>query len=175
MPSKPIRTTETKHKNRIYLAIAALTLVILLVTLATAGKQQTLRCDRLATGEVDCVVKQSILSLITLNEKSIPNAQAISLGQQCPGLECTYRLEMNANDGLVPVNERYTSNYDQQIKIKNEVNNFFKDTTSSFVIMKEETNPYLITAVVLVVMLIWVYLGYLIWQANHPGTEDLEK
>jgi hypothetical protein len=41
--------------------------------------------------------------------------------------------------------------------------------------MKEETNPYLITAVVLVVMLIWVYLGYLIWQANHPGTEDLEK
>jgi hypothetical protein len=175
MPSKPIRTTETKHKNRIYHAIAALTLVILLVTLATAGKQQTLRCDRLATGEVDCVVKQSILSLITLNEKSIPNAQAISLGQQCPGLECTYRLEMNANDGLVPVNERYTSNYDQQIKIKNEVNNFFKDTTSSFVIMKEETNPYLITAVVLVVVLIWVYLGYLIWQANHPGTEDLEK
>ncbi len=175
MPSKAIRATETKHKTRIYLAIAALTLVILLVTLATAGKQQTLRCDRLATGEVDCVVKHSILGVITLNEKSMPNAQAISIGQQCPGLECTYRLEIYANQELVPVNEKYTSNYDQQIKIKNEVNNFFKDKTSSFVMMKEETNPYLITAVVLVVVLIWGYLGYLIWQAYHPGSQELEK
>jgi hypothetical protein len=76
---------------------------------------------------------------------------------------------------LVPVNEEYTSNYDQQIKIKKEVNNFFNDKTSSFVIMKEETNPYLITAVVLVVVLIWVYLGYLIWQAYHPGSQEPEK
>jgi hypothetical protein len=175
MPSKAIRATETKHKTRIYLAIAALTLLILLVTLATAGKQQTLRCDRLATGEVDCVVKRSILGMITLNEKSIPGVQAISMGQQCPDIECTYRLELYASQGLVPVNEEYTSNYDQQIKIKKEVNNFFNDKTSSFVIMKEETNPYLITAVVLVVVLIWVYLGYLIWQAYHPGSQEPEK
>jgi hypothetical protein len=37
MPSKAIRTAEVKRKTRIYLGLGALTLLILLVTLATAG------------------------------------------------------------------------------------------------------------------------------------------
>ena len=172
MPSKAIRSAKSKRKTRIYLAIAALTLLILLVTLATAGREQTLRCDRLASSEVDCVVKLSILGAITLDEKSIPGAQAISIGRQCPDVKCTYRLEIYAIQGLVPLNEQYTSNYERQLKIKNEINDFFRDKARSFVMMKEQTNPYLITAVVVAALLIWLYLGYLIWQANHPGKEE---
>jgi hypothetical protein len=147
-------------------------LLILLVTLATAGRERTLRCDRLASGEVDCVVKLSILGAITLDEKSIPGAQAISIGQQCPDVKCTYRLQIYANQGLVPVNEQNTSNYERQLKIKDEINAFFMDEARSFVMMKEQTNPYLIIAVVVAALLIWLYLGYLIWQANHPGKEE---
>jgi|GEM_PF-5795488 len=172
MPSRAVRTAETKRTTNIYLAIAALTLLILLVTLASAGRQQTLRCDRLASGEVDCVVKLSILGAITLDEKTIPGAQAITIGQQCPDVKCSYRLEVYATQGLVPVNEQYTSNYARQLSIKNEINEFFKDETRSFVMLKEETNLYLIFAVIVVVLLIWLYLGYLIWQANHPGTQE---
>jgi hypothetical protein len=171
MPSKAIRTAEVNRKIRIYLGIGALTLIILLVTLATAGRQQSLRCDRLASGEVDCVVQKSILGVITLNKKTIPGGQAISIGQQCVDVDCNYRLEIYATQGMVPVNEKYTSNYNQQLKIKEEINNFFKDKTSSFVVMKEETNPYLIAAVVAVFLIIWAYLGYLIWQVQHSSSQ----
>ncbi|OGN88710.1 MAG: hypothetical protein A2Y88_13735 [Chloroflexi bacterium RBG_13_48_10] len=172
MPSKAVRTAEAKRKTRIYLAIGALTLLILLVTLATAGRQKTLRCDRQAAEEVDCVVKQSILGAITLNEKTIPGAQAISIGQQCPDVECTYRLQIYGAQGLVPVDEKYTSDYERQLRIKEEINNFFTDKSSPYVLMEEKTNPYLLAAVVAVFLLIWAYLGYLIWQAYHQDSPE---
>jgi hypothetical protein len=172
MPSRAIRNAETKRKIRIYLALGAVTLIILLVTLGTAGREQTVRCDRLDTGEVDCVVRTSILGVITLNSKTTAGVQAISIGQQCVDVDCKYRLEMYATQGMVPVNEKYTSNFDQLVSLKNQMNNFFKDTTSTFVELKEETNPILLGGVVLVFLIIWGYLGYLIWLAQHPGEEE---
>ena len=171
MPSRAIRTVEAKRKIRTYLAIGAVTLIILLVTLGTAGREQTVRCDRLDTGEVDCVVRTSILGVITLNSTTTAGVQAISIGQQCVDLNCNYRLEMYATQGLIPVNEKYTSNYDQLVSLKNQMNNFFKDTSSAFVEMKEETNPVLLLGVVLVFLIIWGYLGYLLWQVQHPSEE----
>jgi hypothetical protein len=172
MPSRAIRNAETKRKIRIYLAIGAVTLIILLVTLGTAGREQTVRCDRLDTGEVDCVVRTSILGVITLNSKTTAGVQAISIGQQCVDVDCKYRLEMYATQGMVPVNEKYTSNFDQLVSLKNQMNNFFKDSTSAFVELKEETNPILLGGVVLVFLIIWGYLGYLIWLAQHPGEDE---
>jgi hypothetical protein len=172
MPSRAIRNAETKRKIRIYLALGAVTLIILLVTLGTAGREQTVRCDRLDTGEVDCVVRTSILGVITLNSKTTAGVQAISIGQQCVDVDCKYRLEMYATQGMVPVNEKYTSNFDQLVSLKNQMNNFFKDSTSAFVELKEETNPILLGGVVLVFLIIWGYLGYLIWLAQHPGEDE---
>ena len=172
MPSKAIKTAEAKRKTRIYLALAALTLVVLLATLSVAGKQQTLRCDRHASGDVDCLVKNSILGVIALGEKTIPGAKAASVGQQCPDVACTYRIEIYANQGLIPLKEKYTSNYEQILQIKEQINNFFKDKTSTYVEVREATNPYLIGAVMLAGLLIWIYLGYLIWQAYHPTAEE---
>ncbi|MFZ0535069.1 MAG: hypothetical protein WAM09_18015 [Anaerolineales bacterium] len=172
MPSRPIRTVEVNRKIRTYIAIGAVTLIVLLVTLVTAGKEQIFRCDRLATGEVDCVVRQSILGVIALNSKTTSGVQAVSMGQQCVDVDCNYRLEMYATQGLVPVNEKYTPNFDQLTAIREQINNFFKDTSSSYVQMKEETNPVLMVAVVVVFLVIWVYLGYLIWQVQHPSPEE---
>jgi hypothetical protein len=172
MPSRAIRNAEIKRKIRIYLALGAVTLIILLVTLGTAGREQTVRCDRLDTGEVDCVVRTSILGVITLNSKTTAGVQAISIGQQCVDVDCKYRLEMYATQGMVPVNEKYTSNFDQLVSLKNQMNNFFKDTTSAFVELKEETNPILLGGVVLVFLIIWGYLGYLIWLAQHLGEDE---
>jgi hypothetical protein len=175
MPSRAIRTAETKRKIRLYLTLGAVTLIILLVTLGTAGREQTVRCERLDTGEVDCVVRTSILGVITLDSKTTAGVQAISIGQQCVDVDCKYRLEMFATQGLVPVNEKYTSNYEQLVSLKNQMNSFFKDTTSAFVELKEETNPILISGVVLVFLLIWGYLGYLIWQAQHPAEDEQNR
>jgi len=172
MPSRAIRTAEFNRKIRTYLVMGAVTLIILLVTLVTAGREQTLRCDRLASGEVDCVVRQTILGVITLSEKTIAGAQAVSIGQQCVEVDCNYRLEVYAIQGLVPVNEKYTSNYDQLQKIKDDFNSFFTEKSSSYVQMKEETNPILMLAVVVVFLLIWIYLGYLIWQVQHPSSQE---
>ncbi len=167
MPSRPVRTAEANRKIGIYLALSAVTLVVLLITLATAGQELTLRCNRLDTGEVDCTARKSILGIITLSSKTIGGVQAVSLGQQCVDVDCKYRLEMYSTQGLVPVNEQYTTNYDQQIKLKDQINNFFKDKTSTFVEMREETNPILIMGVVVVAVLIWAYLAYLARQARH--------
>jgi hypothetical protein len=171
MPSKSIRTAESRRKSYVYIGIGAIALVILLVTLAAAGQQQSFRCDRLATGEVDCKVIDSILGLIVLKEKTIPGAQAISIGQQCVDVNCNYRLEVYATQGLIPVREKYTANYDQLVELKNQLNQFFSDKTRNFVAMKEETNPLLIGGVVAVVIVIWAFLGYLIWLAYHPTEE----
>ena len=172
MPSRAIRTAEAKRKIRIYIAIGVVVLLILLITLSTAGKQQSLRCDRLETGEVDCVVRESILGVILLNEKTIAGAQAVSIGQQCVEADCSYRLEIYTAQGLVPIKEDYTTNYDQQIDLKEELNEFFLDTNRSFVGMKEETNPALIGAVVAACVLVLAYLVYLTWQAMHPNKDE---
>jgi hypothetical protein len=172
MPSKPIRSAEARRKTRIYIAIGAVSLVILIVTLAVAGKQQNLRCDRLASGEVDCVIRDSILGLITLNEKTIVGSQAISLGQQCVDVNCNYRLEIYATQGLVPITEKYTSNYDQLLALKDQLNEFFIDSTRNSVGMKEETSSIFIFGVIATVLIIWIFLGYLIWQAQHPSEEE---
>ena len=169
MPSRAIRTSETNRKIRTYLGVGVLTLIILLVTLATAGREESLRCTRLESEAVDCVVRQSILGVITLKEKTIAGVQAVSLGQQCVEVDCNYRLELYAIQGLVPVNEKYTSNFEQLTEIKNQLNDFFVNKTSPFVQMKEQTKPILIGGVVVVVLVIWVYLGYLIWQAQHSS------
>jgi hypothetical protein len=172
MPSKPIRTAETKRKIRIYISIGVVTLIILIVTLATAGRQKSMRCDRLASGEVDCVLRESILGVIILNEKTIAGSQAVSIGQECVDITCKYRLEIYATQGLVPMNEKYSSNYDQLLVVKDQLNEFFSDKTRSFVGLKEETNPYLILAVVAVVIIIWAYLGYLTWRELHPEKDE---
>ncbi len=172
MPSRPIRTAEVNRKLRIYIAIGVVTLIILLVTLATAGKEQIFRCDRLGSGEVDCVVKQSILGVITLSSKSTAGVQALSIGQQCIDVDCKYRLEMYATQGLVPVSDAYTSNYNQQINIKNQFNDFFTNKNSLYVQMNIETNPILLVGVAAVFVIIWAYIGYLTWQAQHPRLEE---
>ncbi len=171
MPSRNIRTAEVTRKLRIYIAIGVVTLIILLGTLTTAGKEQIFRCDRLGSGEVDCVVKQSILGVITLSSKSTAGVQALSLGQQCIDVDCKYRLEMYATQGLVPVSETYTSNYNQLINIKNQFNEFFTNKSSQYVQMNVETNPILLAGVLAVFVIIWGYLGYLIWQMQHPRLE----
>jgi hypothetical protein len=172
MPSKPIRTVEVRRKVRTYLFIGIAAFAILIITLATAGRQQNLRCERLDSGEVDCIARESILGVINLSQKSIPGAQAVSIGQQCVDVVCKYRLEVYATQGLVPINEKYTSNYNQVLNIKNQINEFFSDKTRSFVGMKEETNPLLIMAVAAVVVLIWAYLGFLVWEVQHPRVEE---
>jgi hypothetical protein len=172
MPSRAIRNAEANRKIRIYIGIGFVTLIILIITLATAGKEQIFRCDRLITGEVDCTVKQSILGVITLNSKTTAGVQAISMGQQCVDVDCKYRLEMYATQGLVPVSDTYSSNFEQLVNIKNQFNNFFTNSNSSYVQMNAETNPVLIVGVVAVFLLIWGYLGYLIWQVQHPKLKE---
>jgi hypothetical protein len=172
MPSRAVQNAESKRKIRTYLGIGLLTLIILLVTLATAGREESLRCTRLESEAVDCVVRQSILGVITLNERTIAGVQAVSMGQQCVDVDCNYRLELYAIEGLVPVNEKYTTNFEQLTEIKDQLNDFFVNKTSSFVEMKEQTKPILIGGVVVVFLVIWVYLGYLIWKAQHPNEDE---
>jgi len=172
MPSRSIRTAESKRKIRIYIAIGVVVLLILLITLYTAGKQQNLQCERHESDVVDCGVRESILGVITLNEKVIQGAEAISIGQQCVDENCSYRLEIYTPQGLIPIKEKYTSNFQQQVELKDQLNEFFMDKSRSLVGMKEETNPALIGAVVLVCVLVLAYLGYLTWQVMHPNKDD---
>ncbi len=172
MPSRAIRTAEATRKIRFYIVIGLATLLILVVTLITAGREQIFRCDRLITGVVDCSVKQRLLGVITLDTKTTAGVQAISMGQQCVDVNCKYRLEMYATQGLVPVSDTYTNNYEQLVNIREQFNNFFTNKTSSYVQMNVETNPILIVGVLAVFVLIWGYLGFLIWQVQHPKLEE---
>lgn len=172
MPSRAILTAEANRKIRIYVVIGVAILLILLATLATAGREQIFRCDRLSTGEIDCVVKHSILGVITLDSKTTSGVQAISLGQQCVDVNCKYRLEMYATQGLVPVNEKYSSDFVQIQNLKNQINKFFTDNSSSYVQVNEATKPILIVGVVVVGMLILGYLGYLVWMVQHPSMQE---
>jgi len=168
MPSKVIQTVEDKRKIRLYWAIGALTLIILLATLAIAGQERILRCDRSSTGEVNCTVKQSILGVITLNSTVSTGVRAITIGEQCAGADCKYRLEMYTAQGVIPVDDKYSSNYNQLLDAFSKFNTFFTNTSNLNMQMNIKTNPILIVGVAAVCVLIWVYLGYLIWQVNRP-------
>jgi hypothetical protein len=82
-------------------------------------------------------------------------------------------LEIYATQGLIQIKENYTSNFKQQVELKDQLNEFFSDKSRSFVGMKEETNPALIGAVVLVCVLVLAYLVYLTWQVLHPGKDEI--
>jgi len=172
MPRNVIQTEADKRKVRIYFAISMVTLVILLATLAIAGQERILRCERSNTGEVDCKVTQSILGVITLNSKSTAGVRAITIGEQCTGADCKFRLEMYAGQEVIPVDNNYTSNYSQLLDAFTKFNTFFTDTNNLNMQMNVKTNPILILGVAAVCVLIWVYLGYLTWQVKHPRPEE---
>ncbi len=172
MPRKVIQTEADKRKIKIYFAIGMVTLVILLATLAIAGQEQILRCERSNTGEVDCKVTQSILGVITLNSKSTTGVRAITIGEQCTGANCKFRLEMYAGQEVIPVDDKYTSNYSQLLDAFSKFNTFFTDTNNSTMQMNVETNPILIIGVAAVCVLIWAYLGYLSWEVKHPQPKE---
>jgi hypothetical protein len=172
MSSRPIQNVGANRKIWGYIALGMVTLLILLATLAVGGRQQILRCDRLNTGEVDCVFKHSILGLITLDSKTIPGVLTMSIGQQCLDADCKYRLEMSTAQGVVPVTEQYTSNNNQLHSINAQFTDFFKTTGSKSVQVAVETLPILMVAVLVVFLLIWGYLGYLIWQVSHSRQEE---
>lgn len=171
MPSRAIRTAEANRNIRNYVLLGILTLIILVITMVTAGRQQTLRCERQESGMVDCVVRTSILGVIPLDEKTIAGAQAVSLGQQCVEVDCKYRLEIYAIQGLVPVDEKYSDNYDQMKAVRSQLNEFFRETERSFVGVKEQTHPTLIIGVVVMAVIIWAYLGYLTWRPRSPSQD----
>ena len=171
MPSRIIRSAEANRKVWVYSAIVVVTLVILLATLAIAGRVQIFRCDRENGGNVNCVWKQSILGIITLNSKTTSGVNAISIGEQCAEANCKYRLEMYTPQGVIPVIDNYTSNYGQVLDTFTKFNTFFTDTSNSNMQIKEETRPILIIGLAVVCVLIWVYLGYLIWQVRHSRVE----
>jgi len=78
---------------------------------------------------------------------------------------------MYTPQGVIPVIDNYTSNYGQVLDTFTKFNTFFTDTSNSNMQIKEETRPILIIGLAVVCVLIWVYLGYLIWQVRHSRVE----
>ena len=164
----PGKTDEGKRKIRNYLIIGAVSLIILLATLGIAGHEQILRCERTASGAAKCVVKQSILGVITLSSQTATGAKSITIGENCTNSDCKYRLELYADQGTVVVGD-YTSNYNQLLDSFSKFNTFFTDTNNTNMQLSQQTAPILLAGIGAVFVVIWGYIGFLIWQVNHPS------
>jgi hypothetical protein len=164
----PGKTEEGKRKIRNYLIIGGFSLIILLATMGIAGHEQILRCDRPTNGAAECVVKQSILGVITLGSQTATGAKAITIGENCVNSDCKYRLELYADKGTVAVGD-YTSNYNQLLDSFSRFNTFFTDTKNTNMQLSQQTNPILLAGIGAVFVVIWGYIGFLIWQVNHPS------
>jgi len=156
-----------KRKIWVYACLGIIVLLILLTTLAIAGQEQILRCERSNNGNPSCLIQKNILGLIVLRSRTTEGVRAISIGQNCVGSDCKFRLELYSDQGIVPVSDSYTSNYNQLLDAFNRFNTFFSNTSNTNMQLKMETNPILIVGISAVSVLIWIFLGYLGLQAKR--------
>ncbi|MFO7678786.1 MAG: hypothetical protein R6X34_01935 [Chloroflexota bacterium] len=89
-----------------------------------------LSCTRLEPSELTCKRTIKLFGLVRLREEDLPTLQSASLSESCDEDGCSYRVELETTEGVVPLAGYYTGGigaYDQQTKKVNGINVFLED------------------------------------------------
>ena len=73
------------------------------------GQQTTLNCLWVEPMQIECNMKKSWLGLVPLGEESVRGLEGAMVDESCDEDGCTYRVELDTADGIVPLTSFYLS------------------------------------------------------------------
>ncbi|HSM54859.1 MAG TPA: hypothetical protein VK879_01790 [Candidatus Sulfomarinibacteraceae bacterium] len=99
-----------------------------LLALYVFGQQYTLSCSRLEMENPDCVREARWLGLIQTGERTIESLSGASVGESCDEDGCTYRVNLHAAEGQVPLSGFYSSGRSEKERQAQRINDFVAET-----------------------------------------------
>ena len=116
---------------------------LLFFTLTTGyfvGYTTDLACERPEPTTLHCVRQRKLFGLFPLSETSVPTIQFAFVSQSCDHNNiCTYRVELDTVDGIIPLAPLYIPNFNQQANSVARINNFLDN--SQWTQFDLDTNP----------------------------------
>jgi hypothetical protein len=103
------------------------------------GQQTTLNCLWLEPMQIECNMKKNWLGLVPLSEETIRGLEGAMVGKSCDEDGCTYRVELNTADGVVPLTAFYSSGYKSKQEMADRIAAFVQEPTQDPLLVKANT------------------------------------
>lgn len=88
------------------------------------GQTYTLSCQRLEMENPTCVREARWMGRIQIGERTIEGLSGASVGESCDDDGCTYRVNLHAEEGQVPLTGYFSSGRDEKERTAQRINDF---------------------------------------------------
>jgi hypothetical protein len=140
-------------------------LVVILVYLYLTAQSYVIDCTKDDNAMVNCTLSDTVMGIVTLNERTITGMPAAAVNKLCEGTVCKYRLELYDNQGIAhPVEEEFTANDVVKERLAKMLNQFVITADKQEILLKEQVNWLVF---MLPVVAIGAFVLYLL-NANRP-------
>lgn len=130
----------------------------LLFFFAIVGQSAKLTCERTHSNRaVNCLKEAHFFWVISLGTTSIADVQEARLvGGYDDDYGATYRVELLAGQGVIPLNSVYTSGFGTKDDIVNQINDYVQNPTEDSLVV---TDPGLLNFE----NFVWAAIGLMVW------------
>ena len=100
------------------------------------GQQTTLNCLWVEPMQIECNMKKSWLGLVPLGEESVRGLEGAMVDESCDEDGCTYRVELDTADGIVPLTSFYSSGSKSKQKTADRITAFVQEPMQDSLLVK---------------------------------------
>jgi len=94
------------------------------------GQDGFLTCTRVESSQVQCLQETKWLGIVPLGEKEIQNLTGARVVENCDDDGCTYRVELDTDQGRVALTSYYSSGEKAKREIADQINTFIQNPRS---------------------------------------------
>ena len=142
MPQK--KETESQDPRRsltVLLVQIVLLVAAILVYLYFTSQIWVVDCKKDDAGMINCSVRSTVLGVLKLQERTVTGMAAATVGDDCQGAACKYRIELYDNQGVShPVEEQYTPDNVVKEKVAKLLNEFVVKPDKKEITLREGGN-----------------------------------
>jgi hypothetical protein len=157
----PDPRTKTSRRILIIVLSSIALLVAIFVYLYLTAQTYVINCKKDDAGMVMCTLSDTVMGLITVEERTVTGMPAAAVNKLCEGAVCKYRLELYDNQGVAhPVTEEYTADDVVKERLAKMLNQFVITADKREITLKEQVNwmVFMLPAVIIA--------GFVLYQLN---------
>lgn len=167
--STGVGSTQSRKVNWLTsVAFGVIGFVVFAFMLFFLGQVTTLNCQRGDAGRVACNASTKWLGLVAIGQvKEFQDIQGAEVSESCSrdqdgDLNCTYRVEIQTQNGLEPLTTMYTSGESSKQRTVQRLETYLQDPTASTLTVKESFD--FLSILIWVVLIGAVTLGFRAWR-----------
>ena len=120
---------------------SVLLLIAILAYLYFTAQTYIIECKKDEGGMITCSTRTTVLGLLTLEKNSITGMAAATVGEECQGAACKYRLELYDNQGVAhPVEQQYSADNVVKERLAKLLNEFVTQPDKREITLKEQVD-----------------------------------